>query len=137
MTVTSHRAAPFPCVRRLAAVDMHGARGTLVRRRVIVAEFVLGALAGTGLGVFVVVATSTAGWLVFGLWLSGVCLNYVPLALHALALARPGRLEAEMAGADVGRELGHYTKAQFWIAVPLLFVVLAVVQSRGRVETAA
>ncbi len=113
---------------------MHGVRGTSFRRRVIVAEFVLGAVVGTALGVFVTVSASNAAWLVFGVWMTGVCLNYVPLALHALLLSRPGRLEADLAGADIRREVRHYTKAQFWIAVPLLFVLLGALQERHRTE---
>jgi hypothetical protein len=121
---------PFPDVRRLAAVDMHGAHGTLLRRRIILAEFVLGALAGTGLGVFLAVASSSVGWCVFGALLAGICLNYVPLALHALQLSRRGALVAELRGVDLPRELRRYTKLQFWIAVPLLFVGLAAVSTR-------
>lgn len=119
-------------VRRLAAVDMHGAHGTTLRRRVIVAEFVLGAVAGTAIGIAVALVASPLGWRVFGAWIAGACLNYVPLAVHAIALSRPGRLAAELDGVDVAGELRHYTKAQFWIAVPLLFVVLALVQRRER-----
>jgi hypothetical protein len=107
---------------------MYGANGRLLRRRVIVTEFLLGAGAVTALGVFVTASRSTPGWLVFGLWMAGVGLNYVPLALHALALLRGGRLDTELAGADIRRELRYYTKAQFWIAVPLLFLPLALTQ---------
>jgi hypothetical protein len=98
---------------------------------VIVAEFVLGAVAGTTLGLSVALSTSGLGWLVFGIWMTGACLNYVPLAVHAVRLSRRGRLDAELAGADVRRELRYYTKAQLWIAVPLLFVVLDLIQRRG------
>jgi hypothetical protein len=121
----------FVDVRRLAAVDMHGARGTTLRRRVIVAEFVLGAVLGTALGVAAAASASTIGWLLLGLWLAGACLNYVPLALHAISLSRSARLEEELAGVDVRRELRYYTKAQLWIAVPLLLDVLAIAQLRG------
>jgi hypothetical protein len=118
-------------VRRLAAVDMHGSRGTQRRRRIIVAEFVLGAVVGTGIGIAIAVTAPSLGWRVFGAWIAGACLNYVPLALHAIDLSRPGRLAAELGGVDVPGELRYYTKAQFWIAVPLLFIVLALVQRRG------
>jgi hypothetical protein len=120
-----------PDLRRLAAVDMVGGGWTRLRRRVILAEFVLGAAVGTALGVLVAVSASTLGWIVFGVWIAGACLNYVPLALHALSLSRPGRLEAELAGADVRSELRRYTKAQLWIVVPLLFVAVAPFQRRG------
>jgi hypothetical protein len=116
-------------VRLLAAVDMYGATGSLVRRRVILAEFVLGALVGTALGVYGLVGTD--GWTqVFGAWIMGACLNYVPLALHALDLTRPGALERELREVDVPAALRHYTKAQVWIFVPLLFAVLAIEQRR-------
>jgi hypothetical protein len=124
-------------IRRLAAVDMHGAGGTTPRRVVIVAEFVLGAVAGTALGVVVATAGPALGWRLFGAWIAGACLNYVPLALHAVSLARRGRLDAELADADLERELRHYTKAQIWIAVPLLFVGLAVLQLSGRARPTA
>ncbi len=118
----------FPNVRRLAAVDMHGAHGTSLRRTVIVSEFVLGAVAGTPLGILLATRASALGWLLLGIWIAGICLNYVPLALHALSLAGRGRLESELRGADISQELRHYTKAQLWIFVPLLFVVLAPLQ---------
>ncbi len=119
-------------IRRLAAVDMHGSRGTQRRRRIIVAEFVLGAVVGTGIGVAIAVTAPSLGWRVFGVWIAGACLNYIPLALHALDLSRRRRLAAELDGVDVPAELRYYTKAQFWVAVPLLFVVLALVQQRDR-----
>jgi hypothetical protein len=115
-------------VRRLAAVDMHGAHGTTLRRRLIVAEFVLGALIGTALGVFVAVSSDALGGRLFGAWVAGACLNYVPLALHAVSLLPPGKLDAELEGVDVMGELLYYTKAQVLVAVPLLLVVLAPLQ---------
>jgi hypothetical protein len=121
-------------VRRLAAVDMYGSAGSRIRRRVILAEFVLGALVGSGLGVFVLVGTD--GWMpVFGAWILGACLNYVPLAAHAIDLSRPGVLERELQGVDVPAELRHYTKAQLWLFVPLLLIALAIAQSRRRQPT--
>ena len=81
-------------VRRLAAVDMSGSRGGRRRRR-IRAEFVVGAAGSTALGVLGIV--SGTGWhIAIGIWLIGVGANYVPLALHAQSLSRPGVLEAEL-----------------------------------------
>jgi hypothetical protein len=89
-------------------------------------------VAGTFLGVLVAVSTSSLGWFLFGVWLAGIGLNYVPLALHALSLSPRGKLENELADADVRRELRRYTRTQFWLAVPLLLLVLAVAQFRAR-----
>jgi hypothetical protein len=119
----------LPSIRRLAAVDMFGAHGTTVRRRVISVEFLLGATIGTGLGVFVASSATTIGGLLFGLWIAGSCLNYVPLTLYALRFS-PARLDSELEHANIPQELRYYTKAQFWIAIPLIFVALALAQHR-------
>ena len=58
-------------VRGLAAADMWGARGTMRRRRVILAEFVLGALGCTALGAWILVGASGI-WIVVGIWLVGL-----------------------------------------------------------------
>jgi hypothetical protein len=75
---------------------------------------------------------SSLGFRLFGAWIAGACLNYVPLSIHAISLLPERRLERELAGVDVPAELRHYTKAQLWIAVPLLFVALDLRQRRGR-----
>jgi hypothetical protein len=119
-------------VRRIAAVDMWGGRGTRRRRAIIVAEFVLGATVGPVLGLLLAITGSALGWRVLGAWVAGACLNYIPLALHAISLFPGRRLEAELSGVDVRGELRYYTVAQLWIAVPLLFVALDLVQRRRR-----
>lgn len=115
-------------VRRVAAVDMYGAAGTRLRRRIILAEFLLGVVVCGGVGGWVVATASTGGWRGFGIWLIGVGLNYLPLAGYAISFSRAGRLEAELAGVDVHGELRYYTVAQLWLFVPGLLLVLAVRQ---------
>lgn len=115
-------------VRRLAAVDMYGRRGGMGRRRLVLAEFVLAAIDIPFVGLAVMLAASSAPSVLLGIYLTGVGLNYVPLGLHAVSLARPGRLDAEVAGADIGAELRHYTARQFAIAIPLLVLILGAVQ---------
>ena len=119
-------------VRRLAAVDMHGVAGTRLRRRLIFAEFVFGAVVGLVTGLWVSSSATGAGWRLFGVWVAGVGVNYLPLAFHAASLSRPGALNAELTGVDVGRELRRYTYLQFWIVVPLLLAALAIRQARHR-----
>ena len=119
-------------VRRLAAVDMWGGAGTKFRRRAILVEFLVGALAGPALGLWIVTSTTQVGWLVFGAWLIGVGLNYAPPALYAIALSPAGRLERELEGVDVAAELRHYTLVQFWVFGPLFLVVLALWPGRRR-----
>lgn len=116
--------------RRLAALDMWGSSGTNRRRRLIRAEFFLGTLGCTGLGIYALVTGS--GWmLALGAWLVGAGINYIPLAAHAQSLARPGALEAELRDADLPRDLRRAGVQQFWIAVPLAVALFALVE-RGR-----
>ncbi|HEV2633759.1 MAG TPA: hypothetical protein VGX23_01350 [Actinocrinis sp.] len=113
-------------VRRLAVIDMYGSRGTMRRRRIVVAEFVGGVIAGAGFGTWLLIASSGPTSWVFALWVLGVGLNYAPLAAYAIALGRPGVLDAELAGVDTGRESRRYGLLQFWILVPFALVVSAV-----------
>jgi hypothetical protein len=112
--------------RRLAAMDMWGTAGTLRRRRVIRAEFLIGAIGCTLFGVFVFVTAGSGAWKLLGVWLVGAGINYVPLALYALSLSQPGALEAELSGVDVRRELRKAGAQQFWIVVPLAVAIAAV-----------
>jgi hypothetical protein len=81
----------------------------------------VGALAGVPLGVAVAATADGTAGRVLGGWVAGACLTWVPLAWHALDLSRPGRLDRELAGVDVPAALRHYTLAQLWVAVPLVF----------------
>jgi hypothetical protein len=112
-------------VRRLAAVDMHGASGRPWRARIILAEFALGAVVLPVLGLGALLGVSGLGWKLFGAWLVGVGLNYVPLTVHAVRFSRRRALADELAGVDVPRELRRYTTAQAWVFVPLALVWFA------------
>jgi hypothetical protein len=125
----------LPDVRRLAALDLHGMAGTRLRRRLVFAEFLLGAGGGIGLGIWVAMDAASAGWQAFGAWMAGIGVNYAALSWQAVLLSRPGALGGELAAADVPGELRYYTLRQFWVAVPLLFAVLAL--RRTRVAAAA
>jgi hypothetical protein len=116
-------------VRRLAALDMHGARGTRRRRRIILAEFALGTIGSFVLGVWALTWNEASG-VVVGIWLLGLAANYLPLTAHVLALWRPGVLEAELAGADLRAELRRYTRAQIWVLVPFWVAGSALAQAR-------
>src|SRR5262245_19317333 len=90
-------------VRRLAALDMHGLAGTRLRRRVILAEFIGGALGCLVVGLLTATRAAGVEWRLGGAWLAGVGLNYVVLAVHAASLSRPGALDDELADVDVER----------------------------------
>ncbi|MET7950439.1 hypothetical protein [Micromonospora sp. NPDC005324] len=119
-------------VRRLAAIDMYGSRGTTRRRRIILAEFLVGVVLMVTSGVWLLASSSGLSTRAIGLWLTGAGLNYAPLSLYALALMRPGALDAELAGVDIDRELRRYTVLQLWVFVPLSLVVLAIRNALAR-----
>src|SRR5262245_1373964 len=118
-------------VRRLAALDMWGRAGSMRRRQIIRAEFLLGVVGCTSLGLLALVRGS--GWMVvLGIWLIGVGINYVPLAVYAQSLSRSSALEDELVDVDVRREQRRAGLQQFWIAVPLAIVVFALVDVLSR-----
>jgi hypothetical protein len=116
-------------VRRLAALDMHGTRGSRRRRRVILAEFVLGTVGCAALGGWTL-SWGGVGGVVLGIWLLGLAANYLPLTAHVLALWRPGALDAELADAELDAELRRYTRAQVRVLVPFWVAALALAQAR-------
>jgi hypothetical protein len=85
---------------------MWGTAGKLWRRRLIRAEFALGALGCTAVGLLLLVSAS-GFWVFVGAWLVGAGINYVPLAVYAQLLSRPGGLEAELRDLDLRRELSR------------------------------
>jgi len=96
---------------------MWGAGGTMRRQRVILGEFVLGALGCAALGAWILVGASGI-WIVVGIWLIGAGLNYVPLAAHAWSLSRPGALER-----SPRLDLRRASVQQLWIAVPFAVAI--------------
>jgi hypothetical protein len=118
-------------VRRLAAVDMYGAFGTVRRRRLVLAEFTGVLAVMIALGVWLVAGASGIGMRILGIWLIGAGLNYAPLAWYAISLSRAGTLEAELAGVDTGQELRRFGALQLWILIPLALVAMTM-QGRRR-----
>jgi hypothetical protein len=114
--------------RRLAAVDMWGSTGSARRRRLIRAEFIVGVVGCGGLGLLCLARGS--GWVgALGFWLLGAGVNYLPLALHAQQLSRPGALEAELEGVDTSTELRRMGVQQGWIAVPFAVALAAIAEA--------
>jgi hypothetical protein len=115
-------------IRKLAAVDM-----AWLGPKVIVAEYAFGILLPLALGVFTLHSTlSSANWLnwqtFLGVWLVSIAVNYVPLFLYALSIARAGTVKAE--GEPELPHARRYGIQQIIILVPFLVLALAVVQER-------
>lgn len=121
-------------VRRLAAVDMYGAQGTRLRRRVILLEFAFGTIGGALFGAWILTHWGSDVGLPIGIWLLGISVNYFALAVHAARLSRSGALDSELRDVDLAAAVRYYNVAQFWIFVPTLFGIMAVIQltSAGR-----
>lgn len=69
-------------------------------------------------------------WIFLGVWLVGDGANYLPLALEAQRLSRPGALDAAVADTELGQERRPAANSQLWIAVPFAMCVAAVTQRR-------
>ena len=105
---------------------MYGARGTTRRRRIILAEFVVGVLVMVAFGLWLVASATGAEVMAIGIWVIGAGVNYAPLAVYAVVLSRPGALVAELAKVDTGQELRRYAVLQLWIFIPLSLVIWAI-----------
>lgn len=116
-------------VRRLAALDMHGTRGTRRRRRLILGEFALATAGGAALGAWALTSGGAVG-VILGVWSLGIAANYLPLTLHVIALWRQPALDAELAGINLRAELREYSRAQAWLVVPFWVAALALAQAR-------
>jgi hypothetical protein len=120
--------AAIPDVRRFTALEMHGGAGSLRRRRIIRAEFVLGCVVALAFGAFLL----ARGVGLVGLWILGIGVNYFPLAVYAVVLFPDDRIERELAGVDLRAEVRRAAVAQFVLLVPFLVGIVAVVQLARR-----
>jgi hypothetical protein len=119
-------------VEQLVAIDMHGARGSALRRHLVQVEFPLAVVLAAAIGGYLLSRGGTAGW-ISGLWLFGIAANYVPLTYYAVQLSRRGRLAAAVAALDdLAAASRYYSIAQLRLLVPYLVAVLA---SRPRRST--
>lgn len=117
-------------IRKLAAVDM-----AWLGPRIVVAEYALGVILPLALGAFTLRSTLSSSngltWQTFfGFWLVTIAVNYVPLLLYAVSIARAGTVEAE--GRPEIANARRYGVQQAIILVPFLVAVIAAIQERRR-----
>lgn len=107
-------------VRKLVALDM-----TFLGTRVIVAEYA----AGVVLPWVIAALSLRRGVLLLGIPLLWIGLNYVPLFVHSVDLARRGTARQEVAAELADPRLARsYSWRQLWILVPLGVVAFALLQ---------
>lgn len=104
---------------------MHGPAGTLGRRRIVTAEFVL---ATAGLIALASTLFGHGGW-PWATWALGCAANYAALGVHAVALYPQGRLESALQGVDVRSEIRRYSIAQLLLFIPAIVAIFAVSQA--------
>jgi len=117
-------------IRKLAAVDM-----AWLGSRVILAEYAVGIALPLVLGFFSLRAgfygSSPILWEgVLGFWLVSIGINYIPLFIYAVLIARAGTTRVEG-----GPEIAHarrYGTQQVIILIPFMVVILALLQESHR-----
>jgi hypothetical protein len=118
-------------VRKLVAVDIvfHG-------YRFILAEFTFTIALGAALGLWIGYSAFSEGGavsptrLLLGAYFLCVAINYVPLLLYGITIARRNSAHDEVAVevAEKGKYAPKYGLRQLWLIVPLVMPILAVAQ---------
>ncbi len=111
---------------------MYGTKGTLLRSRLIRMEFVAAVPVSFLLSALLILDGNSVAQTIIGIWIALMGANYVPLGIYAIDFARDSHLREELKHVDTRQELRYYSVAQFWVVVPLLFVVLALRESLAR-----
>jgi hypothetical protein len=119
-------------IRKLAAVDM-----AWLGARVIVAEYALGILLPGALGLLSLraglLAPVHSDWeIAMGIWLASIAVNYIPLFIYAVLIARAGTVNAE--GRPELARAKRYGLQQVVILVPFLVLILAFLQEARRLK---
>jgi hypothetical protein len=120
-------------IRKLVAVDMvlHGTR-------FIVAEFAIGVILLLVLGYVSIFAgffnfAQSGLQTVIGYWMLGIAVNYIPLFIYAVLIARGGTVKAE--GEPELVHIKRYNVQQLIVFIPLLIALVALIQEVQRQKT--
>ena len=117
--------------RKLAAIDI-----ALLGPAFILAEFAAGVLLSIALGVFVLLRAGSVWQIALGLYFLTLGLNYVPMLVYAIDIARHRSALAEIGGelSDKRQAMAKYRRQSLFLLVPLVVPVVALrrtVQRRG------
>jgi hypothetical protein len=116
-------------LRKLAAIDI-----AFLGSKVIIAEFAGGVLLCGVLGMFVLSQGGSFIQLVLGVYLVSLAINYVPMLIYAMSLARDNNARAELGQElnDKRRLMAKYRRQSLLLLVPLLVPILALSQRRHK-----
>jgi uncharacterized membrane protein len=119
----------FMNVRKLAALDIvfHGPKLILV-------EFAIGVLLPLAIGILFLSRGHSRLVFIFGLYMLALGMNYLPLLLHAISIARSGDAAAEVSHElSKGRQSARkYQVQSLLLLIPFAVPVLALIQLRDR-----
>jgi hypothetical protein len=122
-------------VRKLAAIDLH-----FLGPKVILTEFSAGVLGPIALGLLTLRKAYSYNWprglTLFGAYLLCLGLNYVPLLLHAIDLARSRSASREIADELSERRVvfRKYRRQSVYLLIPLAIPIAAFLRYIGRQE---
>jgi hypothetical protein len=120
--------------RKLAAIDI-----VFLGSKFIIAEFAGGVLLCIGLGALVLFRGGGAfGQSALGLYLISLGINYVPMLIYAVAIARSGSASAEL-GNELDNKriaMAKYRRQSVMLLVPLLVPIVALLRN-GRTSEAS
>ena len=119
-------------VRRLAVIDLHGSSGTRRRRWLVSSEFAMAVAVSVILCMLFCVHGGVNGWII-GVLILGIGCNYAVLTGWAIVLWNPQRLADEFQATSVAVDGRYYSIGQWRLAVPFLFVILALRSSERQV----
>ena len=114
-------------VRKLAAIDLH-----FLGRTFILVEFALGVIGCGALGLITLRSAIQRGQstalILLGAYLLALAINYVPLLIYAISLARSGRAQSEIADEllEPKAAMRKYRRQSLLILVPFAVVIAGV-----------
>jgi uncharacterized protein len=113
-------------IRKLAAVDI-----AFLGSRLILTEFSVGVFGSLALGVFTLLRSHSLRGIAFGSYLLLIGVNYVPLLLHAISLARNNNSARDEIADELSekrRMFRKYRRQSLLLLVPLVVPIVALVQ---------
>jgi hypothetical protein len=108
--------------RKLAAIDI-----ALLGPVFILAEFAAGVLLSLSLGAFILLRAGSGWQIALGLYFLSLGLNYVPMLVYAIDIARNRSALAEIGGelSDKRQAMAKYRRQSVFLLVPLVVPAVA------------
>ena len=114
-------------LRKLAAIDI-----VFLGFRFVLMEYACGVIFSMALGIFVLIHSYSFWQIALGTYLMCLGINYVPMLLYAMAIARQQSAHAELADelVEKRRAMSKYRRQSLLLLVPLAALLLAILGER-------